>query len=256
MLVVCNGCSDDTAEVARKFGGPVRVIETEVPSKTHALNLGDASASGFPRIYIDADVVISMSAIRRITCVLAQGTVLAAGPRPQHVFLSGTAWSVRAYYRFWTALPYIQEGMISAGVYALNQEGRARFNEFPNIISDDGFVRLLFRSDERAQVFDATSLVFAPLTLGDLRKIKTRSRFGVLQLRGRYPEFAKREARTKRYRSAFTTVIARPSLYVAVLPYLYVAIASWVHARLQMKRASPYIWQRDDSSRRTENLEV
>ena len=33
VIVVCNGCTDDTADIARSFGPPVRVIETEVGSK-------------------------------------------------------------------------------------------------------------------------------------------------------------------------------------------------------------------------------
>ena len=39
LIVVCNGCTDDTATVARSFGPPVRVIETEVGGKANALNL-------------------------------------------------------------------------------------------------------------------------------------------------------------------------------------------------------------------------
>src|SRR5206468_9477454 len=54
IVVVPNGCTDDTAAVASSFG--VRVVETEVASKVAALRLGDASVKSFPRIYVDADV--------------------------------------------------------------------------------------------------------------------------------------------------------------------------------------------------------
>ena len=43
----------------------------------------------------------------------------AAAPRPADAFLPETTWAVRAYYRFWGALPYIEEGMIAAGVLSI-----------------------------------------------------------------------------------------------------------------------------------------
>ena len=66
IIVVCNGCTDETATIARGFGPPVRVIETIVGSKNHALNVGDESARGFPRVYADADVLIPIDAIRAL----------------------------------------------------------------------------------------------------------------------------------------------------------------------------------------------
>ncbi|NTU73053.1 glycosyltransferase, partial [Candidatus Roizmanbacteria bacterium] len=33
VIVVCNGCTDNTARVVDSFGGTIRCIETSVPSK-------------------------------------------------------------------------------------------------------------------------------------------------------------------------------------------------------------------------------
>ncbi len=249
ILVVCNGCSDDTAQVARGFGPSVRVIETKVPSKTSALNLGDSSANGFPRIYMDADVVVSRDSVRRVAAVLEDGSHLAAAPRPVDVFLPETSWVVRAYYRFWGALPYIQEGMIAAGVYALSQRGRERFGEFPDLIADDGYVRLQFQPHERIQVSAATSSVVAPTSMAHLLKIRTRSRLGHMQLGQRYPDLTQRESRTKRYGLALLSVARRPSLYPAAFAYAYVTLASWLRARRKLAETANYVWERDDSSR-------
>lgn len=249
VIVVCNACRDETAAIARGYGDRVHVIETDVPSKTNALNLGDAVARGFPRIYMDADVVLTLADVRKVAAALESGPALAAAPRPVDVFLPGTQWTVRAYYRFWGALPYIQEGMIAAGVYALSRAGRDRFQEFPDIIADDGYVRLQFQPHERVQVEEAESQVSAPVTLKDLLKIRTRSRLGVLQLHQRYPDLANREASTKNYGGALGVILKQPSLYLSAIPYVYVAAASWLRARRQMKGLERYVWERDDSSR-------
>ena len=146
VIVVCNNCTDDTARIARAFGEPVAVIETDIASKTHALNLGDAAAKAYPRVYVDADVTLSLDSLRTLVAALDNDQVLAAAPMPKDLFLAGTSWAVQAYYRVWMALPYIQEGMMGAGVYAMSRKGRERFGPFPDIIADDGYVRLQFTS--------------------------------------------------------------------------------------------------------------
>jgi glycosyltransferase involved in cell wall biosynthesis len=249
VLVVCNGCRDNTAEAARAVGGPVRVLETDVPSKTNALNLGDAAATGFPRVYMDADVVVDLSSIRRLVRAFDDPAVLAAAPRPVDVFAPDVSGLVRAYYRFWMSLPYVQEGMIAAGVYALSAAGRARFGAFPDIIADDGYVRLQFAPSERVQVADAESHVRAPTTFHDLLKIKTRSRFGVLQLRQRFPDLYGRETRTKDYGGALWAILRRPKLYSAALTYVVLTVLARLRADRQFRRAQAYVWERDDSSR-------
>src|SRR6187431_2740219 len=70
VVVVCNGCKDGTAAAARAAAPAARVIEIEAASKPRALNAGDAAARAFPRLYVDADVVLSLAAVRRVAAVL------------------------------------------------------------------------------------------------------------------------------------------------------------------------------------------
>ena len=63
IVVVCNGCTDDTAEIARRFGPPVEVVETPVASKSAALRRGEEIATGFPRFYVDADVELPLESL-------------------------------------------------------------------------------------------------------------------------------------------------------------------------------------------------
>ncbi len=78
--------------------------------------------------------------------------------------------------------------MIGTEVYALSEKGRKRFDAFPEIIADDGYVRALFKADERTLVDSCYSLVRAPANLASLLKIKIRSRLGRYELKKKFPE--------------------------------------------------------------------
>src|SRR4051812_15057520 len=70
IIVVANGCTDDTADRARAFaektGGPIEVIDTPTGGKTNALNLGDKAAKFFPRAYLDGDTKVSENALQKV----------------------------------------------------------------------------------------------------------------------------------------------------------------------------------------------
>ncbi len=48
VIVVCNGCDDHTAQVAREIAPRATVLEIPVASKVAALNAGDEEAAHFP----------------------------------------------------------------------------------------------------------------------------------------------------------------------------------------------------------------
>ena len=249
VIVVCNGCSDDTAARAAAFAPLVRVIETEVPSKTNALNLGDVAARSFPRLYVDADVIMTLADVLEVARTLTSGGALACAPSVETVFLEGTTSAVRGYYDVWMSLPYTRQGMVAAGAYALTRQGRARFEAFPNLIADDGYIRLLFRHGERIEASGAVSRVLAPKTINDLIKIKTRSRLGTIELARRYPELFEVDHRKKRHLAAFANLLAEPRLYTGLGPYFWVSAVSWLRARRQARNLQAYVWERDHSSR-------
>ena len=246
VIVVCNGCRDGTAQIARHAGSSVRVIETGVPSKARAWNLGDREARSFPRFYVDADVSLSAEAIRQVAALLDAGDALAAAPRLE-VDCSGASWPVRAFYRVWVQLPYFHSGMIGSGVFALSREGRARFGEFPDLIADDDFVRLHFQPCERRTVKSCSFVIFPPSRLSTLIGVKTRSRLGRMELALRFPERACMDQ--KSYLATMLRIVRYPSLWLCVPMFLYVVAVTWFRASRRLRRRDFAHWDRDDSSR-------
>jgi len=250
IIVVPNACKDRTAEISRTFSHlGVHVLETDVPSKVNALNLGDSAALHFPRIYSDADVLLNISSIRELAKVFDDDRILAAAPSVKNVFPPDATWGVRAYYDVWMSLPYVQEGMMAAGVYAVSKKGRERFGPFPDLIADDGYFRLQYKTAERIEVKTSESIVATPAKFWDLVKIKTRSRLGYYQLRSRFPELFKIEAKSKNYGSAAGALLKRPTLWPGIVPYIWVNLLSRHRAKRQLKTMTTYTWERDNSSR-------
>lgn len=245
IIVVCNGCNDRTAEIARGFGPQVRVIETDVASKHVALNLGDEAASAFPRIYLDADIVLSFDTVARLAETLRDDRWLAAAPMARFD-TQGADWLVRAFYRIWRMHPYFDHGMIGSGIYALSESGRRRFGRFPAITADDGFVRSQFTETERVTAKDCSFTVTTPRRFCDLLRIKTRSRRGNIELRERFPNAA---VKTPGHGGRFVwRLLQRPWTWPSLPVYLWLQWRTRVAAR-RSHAVGPTPWERDLTSR-------
>lgn len=105
IFVVCNGCTDSTADRALQFAPRVTVLQTPISSKAHALNLCDAHATPFPRIYLDANLLVSETPVRDISAALATNIPRVAYLITYHDLHNCSA-AVHAFYNTWTLLPY------------------------------------------------------------------------------------------------------------------------------------------------------
>jgi glycosyltransferase involved in cell wall biosynthesis len=98
IIVVCNGCTDATSEVARRYSG-VTVLETPVGSKPAAMNLGDSATEHWPRLYLDADIQVEASAVEAVFRELSRPGAPLASRSSSIVDTRGASLPVRSYYR-------------------------------------------------------------------------------------------------------------------------------------------------------------
>ena len=252
VVVVCNGCTDNTAAIARGFGTPVRVIETARPNKSHALNLGDLATRAFPRVYVDADVVVTLSTIRALAKRLHKGDVIAVAPRP-HFDLTGCSWPVRAFYDIRCRLPSFNEGIGGSGVYALSEIARRRFGDFPNLVADDTYVRVQCKREERETLSSVNSIVFAPHTIKDLVAIEARADFGTFELGRLYPELVANKGESNH--KALVTLFKHPLLWPRLFIYWYVRVTARRKAKIRLQTKS-FVWERDETSRRARSANI
>lgn len=196
VIVVANGCTDNTAEIARRYqslaeakGWELLVMELSIGDKLHALNVGDHRAKGDVRVYLDADVQVSKRVLHQIERALDRETPAWASGKMQ---MAAAGRISRSYGRFWSRVPFMAKSVPGSGLYAVNTAGRARWGEFPNIISDDMFVRLQFKPRER---FGVPGTYIWPIAegWGNLIKVRRRQNQGVDQITERYPHLMKHE---------------------------------------------------------------
>lgn len=233
-IVVANGCRDNTAEVARSFtaqaqaaGWRLIVLDLAQGGKPNALNQGDKIAQGDLRAYLDADVVVSPGLMAQLIAALAADVPLYATgtakiPRPRSAV-------TRAYARFWQSLPFAQSPAPGYGLFATNAKGRARWGEFPAIISDDTFVRLQFMPHERLQVaapYDWPMIEgFSALT-----RVRRRQDAGVAEIDRLYPGLLAREGKAPLTKSHLMSLALRDPIGFAT----YAAIS----VNVRLKRGS------------------
>jgi glycosyltransferase involved in cell wall biosynthesis len=222
VLVAVNGSTDRTANIVESErsciearGWSLHVCNTPIPSKTAALNLGDSLADADVRIYLDADAVISPNTIDAIARALDGNEARLAAP--SLVVTPGKGWISRAYADVWRRLPPISDDVVGGGCYAVNRVGRARFAQFPNVISDDGYVRMLFSKSERLLVKEASFEIGFPdspeLLKVLARKIHGNMELAKMGLAADDPYLLSRRIRT---------VVASPSIWFSLAVFMFI----------------------------------
>ncbi|MFG2232935.1 glycosyltransferase [Streptomyces sp. NPDC048723] len=260
LVVVCNGCTDDTARVAGERGDRVRVVEIPTPSKHQALRVGDEHAQGFPRLYVDADVVVGAADVGALVGALDRSPELLAAAPGRDIPLGGCAWPVRAYYRVWQRLPAVREGLFGRGVIAVTEAGHARIAALPPLMADDLAASLAFGPGERRVVEEARVVVRPPRTWSDLIRRRVRAatssaefeRFQAAR-QAEAPEGAPEQVSEQTARTGTADLRAllraRPALLPGVVVFVVAALAARRGSRKAIRDQDFSTWLRDESSR-------
>lgn len=175
VVVVCNGCTDATADRARAVAAtsptPVDVLEIDVASKPAALRAAEAVASGFPRVYLDADVLCPTDTARALIHAVRDGADVAVPARV--LDLAGASRLARMYFTAWADLPWVRAQLAGRGAYALSESARASFGEFPDVLADDRYATTRVPRD-RAVVLAAPLVIRPPQRLRGVVRVRSR----------------------------------------------------------------------------------
>lgn len=192
IIVAANGCTDQTVAIAQGFATTAArrdwqlvVLDLEEGNKLTALNAAEQIATGNSLVYLDADVTVSPPLLNQIAKVLDADQPRYASGALQ--FSHSPSLATRLYARTYARVPFIANGLPGAGLFAVNRAGRALWGEFPKIISDDTYVRLLFTPDQRVRVEAPYQW---PLVDGfsNLVRVRRRQNAGVEEVAQLYPE--------------------------------------------------------------------
>ena len=245
ILVVVNASSDRTAEIARNIDSRVQVIDTPTPGKTNALNLGERQLTSFPRVYLDADIEIKPGTLSAIIKACGEDHPITS-PRPTYD-MTGCTLGIKLYMQAEMYNDYYGSGSPNgSGCFVLSRNGRSRWEDFPDVIADDGFVQNQFHPEETTTVAGTTAIVLPPRDLASMMTVRTRARRGSFELAERFPEIM------GKHQSQVSVVLGRmairPWSWPALTVYCWVRLCERILARKQLAQGETG-WGRDDSAR-------
>jgi hypothetical protein len=196
-------------------------------------------------VYLDADIVLPPGALDALAGALGRAgedgvTPLAVVPR-RALDVTGRPLLVRGFYAINSRLPAYHHALFGRGVIALSEEGRARFDRFPEMIADDLFLDSQFDTAEKHEVAAVSARVATPRRTRDLVRRLTRLRAGNKALR-RSATGVRPAVRTSWLRDV---VLPRPWLAPAAVCYVGLILT----AELSARRSAPIEWGHDGSTR-------
>ncbi|MCE2572800.1 glycosyltransferase family 2 protein [Motilimonas eburnea] len=243
VIVIPNGCDDNTADIVRNHFSNMRMVELTEGSKIAAINKGIELASHSHIMIQDADVVISKSDVAKILAFIQTTVYLFASPLTR-VIEDSNFW-VRKYYRFLKVTPAYRAGMVNSGVYLLSPKAIEKLGNLPRVIADDGYVKGVLGPENVTKINDCFSVVKTPKNLWSLIKIKTRSKLGNLELKEKFVS----PTTGKNGISSLFKIALKERMLSDFLVYISVTFLTLIRAKTQLNNARSITWERDESTR-------
>lgn len=243
VIVVCNGCNDNTKDAAREAAPNARVLDLKTASKTAALNAGIAAANHSSVVLLDADIKTTAEAVRMLVRYLTvHGADLAYGNA--HFSTINCSWPVSTFYRVWQQNPYFDQHKVG-GFFAISLGGLNRLGKFPETTNDDEYVRRKLISNS-VFVQSAHYIVEAPRTLSNLIRVRSRVYRGNAEL----VDVSAGISSNTRFTNAISflkRITLRPDLWPGAV--VFSVVAALAHVRNRFPKQSNVMWEQDSSTR-------
>jgi len=244
VIVVCNGCSDRTAELVRTNFADVCVLEINPASKTDALNVGIAAARG-SILLLDADIELTTTAARALFQALRRPGVDAAIGHMDIDTAGASGW-VRAFYRVWLEHPYLINGKFAAAV-ALSASVVRRIGVIPSVIADDTYLRRVIPAQRVTVLNEVRFLVRVPRKVATLVRVRSRVYQGTSLLAEHAP--LSNSERRAEARGLLRRVARKPYLWTSLPVYVVVTLV----AKCMAAATTTVDWHRDLTTRQAQS---
>ncbi len=139
VIVVCNGCKDNTAKVARKFN--VRVLEFSFSNVSKARNIGAKYANGERLVFLDADTMVEKNTLEKIAnSKRGLGTCL--GKPDIKKFIARFFMSLKNFYKYFALIFGLNFGL-STGLIFCDKKifEKVKFDERKKLSEISDFIK-------------------------------------------------------------------------------------------------------------------